>query len=452
MRTVLQVLLLVCTSSLWAADQAGALDAIRAYKAGQSRAPLAAVRALVGAAATDAAREELAKAFTALLASDASSDAKQFVCGQLSLVGTKNDVPALAALLADKELGQAARAALERIPGEEASAALRKALGGAQGAELAGLISSLGERRDAQSVAVLTPYLEDSQIDTVEAALDALGKIGTAQAAAALQAAGARLRPRFMPLRAEALLKCAEKARADKAAALAIYVELAAADKPQNVRTAALLALLGIKAPASAAALDAATARDDPAVYAALLRALAFAATEGERASLHKAVVDFLGRTKNALLKNEAALLLFRLHAPPNLALGATATSPDDLEKDGDASGDQAAIDGDLGTYWDEVDGKDLYRLCVTFPQPTEVSVVKITGFVHQNYAPKDFEILCDGKQVAQVTGATYSSNELLVQFAATRATTLELKITGYYGKSPAIRELGVYNFTAAAK
>jgi len=128
-----------------------------------------------------------------------------------------------------------------------------------------------------------------------------------------------------------------------------------------------------------------------------------------------------------------------------NIAPQGTAASPDDLEKDGAASGDQAAIDGDPATYWDEVDGKNLYRLVVTFKQPEKIAAISILGYAHHSYAPKDFEVFCDGKAVKKVENAQYDDNFLVIRLEPLSASTVELKITGYHGQSPAIRELGIY-------
>jgi len=141
----------------------------------------------------------------------------------------------------------------------------------------------------------------------------------------------------------------------------------------------------------------------------------------------------------------DATRILLELSKPPNLARDATATSPDGLEKDGQASGDQAAIDGNAATYWDEANGKKLYRLLVTFPEPRTVAAVRILGYQQHSYAPKDFEVLCDGKVVQTVRNAQYRANRLTVVFPKTQCTTVELKITGYYGLSPAVRELEIF-------
>jgi hypothetical protein len=128
-----------------------------------------------------------------------------------------------------------------------------------------------------------------------------------------------------------------------------------------------------------------------------------------------------------------------------NIAPQGVATSPDGLEKDGASGGDQAAIDGDQATYWDEEDNQKLYRLVVTFKQPERIAAVSILGFAHHSFAPKDFEILGDGKALKKVENAQYEDNFLVLRLDPVTCTTVELKITGYYGKSPAIRELGIY-------
>jgi len=139
----------------------------------------------------------------------------------------------------------------------------------------------------------------------------------------------------------------------------------------------------------------------------------------------------------------EAALLV--VDTALNIAPQGTATSPDGLEKDGASGGDQAAIDGNPETYWDEADNKKLYRLVVTFKQPERISIISILGYQHHGYSPKDFEILCDGKVVKTITNAQYDESFLAIGIGDVTCKTVELKITGYYGNSPAIRELGIY-------
>lgn len=148
-------------------------------------------------------------------------------------------------------------------------------------------------------------------------------------------------------------------------------------------------------------------------------------------------------KTPAARQTAESALLV--VDAALNIAPQATATSPDGHESDGGAGGDQAAIDGDPGTYWDEADGQKLYRLVVTFKQPEKIGAISILGYQHHQYAPRDFEILADDKVVKKVENAQYDDNFLVIALGELAAKAVELKITGYYGNSPAIRELGIY-------
>ncbi len=158
------------------------------------------------------------------------------------------------------------------------------------------------------------------------------------------------------------------------------------------------------------------------------------------------AVKKILSASKDPNVIKEAKALLGLLEKPINLALNAAASSPDGLEKDGDADGDQAGIDGDTNTYWDEENDKALYRYKVTIKKTVTISLIKITGYAHHNFAPKDFDIILDGKTVKTVKNAQYDNNVMTVSFPKTQAKSLELKITGRYGPSPAIRELEIFH------
>ena len=72
-------------------------------------------------------------------------------------------------------------------------------------------------------------------------------------------------------------------------------------------------------------------------------------------------------------------------------------------------------------------------------------SELVMTAFEASSYAARDFDIIADGKVVHSVKGAQYKTQDLSVKFKPVTAKTLQIKITGYYGKSPAIRELKIY-------
>ena len=74
---------------------------------------------------------EIEKEMVAFLGSDATFAAKQFVCEQLSLIGTSEAVPVLTHLMLDEETADIALFALQRIPDPAVDTALRQSLGAA---------------------------------------------------------------------------------------------------------------------------------------------------------------------------------------------------------------------------------------------------------------------------------------------------------------------------------
>ena len=92
----------------------------------------------------EAARKSLETRLAAVLGTGASRAAKDYVCRKLTIIGTAASVPALAALVPERELSHMARYALERIQAPEAAEALREALAKTSGAEKAGVAGSLG--------------------------------------------------------------------------------------------------------------------------------------------------------------------------------------------------------------------------------------------------------------------------------------------------------------------
>ncbi|MBN1421028.1 MAG: ThuA domain-containing protein [Planctomycetes bacterium] len=228
-------------------DADAAIRAASAYKHGGDRAALFQIQELTSAAmvsvgeAGDRARRTLAAKLAAALAGDATTEAKAFFCGQLAIAGTEAEVPALAALLVDPDLSFPARAALERIPGSTAGQTLRDAMCAVSGALRIGLVASVGERRDREAVGALVAFLAgDPAIAAATAA--ALGRIGGAEAAAALVDAHAKAAGDARARLADALLACAEGLARDGESeeAKRIYRRLAAAGEPEIIRRAAI--------------------------------------------------------------------------------------------------------------------------------------------------------------------------------------------------------------------
>ncbi len=154
----------------------------------------------------------------------------------------------------------------------------------------------------------------------------------------------------------------------------------------------------------------------------------------------------FTGNHNTAVVAR-AFKLLKDMVKPVNLALGAAATSPDGLDPDGASGGDNAAIDGDPNTYWDEVDNADLYRLMVTLKEPQEVSSINILWHPYEQHQAKNLDVLCDGQIVAEVRGAKCFENEMSIVFPSVRCTIVELVIPGKNGLvSPAIHEFQIFS------
>src|ERR1039457_4088042 len=133
-------------------------------------------------------REQVAK-LCAVLRSDAPQKEKADACRELARIGTKEAVAPLAALLPDYNLSHMARYGLETIPDPAVDQAFRDAAGKLHGRLLVGVIGSIGARRDPKAVGLLARFLRSTDSEFAQAAARALGKIGNAQAASAIEAA-----------------------------------------------------------------------------------------------------------------------------------------------------------------------------------------------------------------------------------------------------------------------
>jgi hypothetical protein len=93
---------------------------------------------------------------------DCTEAGRAFLCQMLALVGGAKSVPVLASLLRDPKSADAARYALEPMPGSEPSAALREALGALHGPAKAGLIGSIARRGDAAARSALSALKDNT--------------------------------------------------------------------------------------------------------------------------------------------------------------------------------------------------------------------------------------------------------------------------------------------------
>lgn len=177
-------------------------------------------------------------ALLGVLQSTAGPAEKAMACRQLAIRGTARAVPALASLLADPQLASWARIALEAIPDPAADAALREAAGKLNGRLLVGVLNSIGRRRDAQAVPVLSARLREADPEVAGAAAVALGHLGNAAAAAALKARLADAPEALGAALGEGCVRAADQLRAagQTTAALELYDAARAARLPLQQR------------------------------------------------------------------------------------------------------------------------------------------------------------------------------------------------------------------------
>jgi sugar phosphate isomerase/epimerase/HEAT repeat protein len=249
---------------------------LKAYQFGQSREALTMIADAVRDSHANAAeRAKLVKRLITMLgAADTTQDGRRFICRQLSIAGTAESVPALAALLPDKDLSDMGRYALERIPDPAALAAMRDALAKASGKIKIGLINSLGDRCDAASTAAIIAALGDADATIASCAAAALGKIGGPDALKALQAAKVSAKPEVKPVVVDSLLLCADRLLADKKVdeASAIYQEMYKPAEAKHIRTAALRGLVAAGGDKATALLTEILSGTDPEMQASALR------------------------------------------------------------------------------------------------------------------------------------------------------------------------------------
>jgi HEAT repeat protein len=226
-----------------------------------------------GEPALPAAKADPAK-LVAVLTSDAPLKAKADACRQLAVVGTRDAVPALAALLSDDKLAHMARYALEPIADPSVDAALREALGKLKGRPLVGVIASIGVRRHASAVKPLAARLNDVDADVAQAAARALGRIGTADAAAALARALDGAPAGQQRAVAAALLRCAEAAadRNRRDEAEAIYDRLLGLKALPEIRVCALRGAVLVRGKEGLPLLQQHLRGDGRVLFAAALR------------------------------------------------------------------------------------------------------------------------------------------------------------------------------------
>lgn len=290
MHPVIAMAVLLC-ASLWLVAPAAAqteldttLSKVATYQHDQGRQPLLDLEALLRRIPAAEAEPRMVR----FLESDATLAGKDFVCRQLSLMGSDSAVPVLARMLRAEDTAEMARYALERIPGEASMRALREGYSQAPVKARPGILNTLGIRRDAAAVELMIATSNSSDLPLRLAAIHAMGKVASPAALNAL----ASMRKEGSAEALEASLVAAEQLVADKrrAEALAIYRELLDPKLAGMVRTGALMGIASVDE-AAALPLAAAGLKDEnltfrQAAVSALRQMRSPSATEALKTSL----------------------------------------------------------------------------------------------------------------------------------------------------------------------
>lgn len=169
---------------------------------------------------------------------------KAIACKKLSIVGGKEAVAPMAALLSDPHLSCYARFGMEPNPDPSVDDAFRAALPKLSGKLQIGVINSIGVRRDANAIDALAKLIGHGDPEIAQSAAASVGMIGGPRAAQVLRTALRQTQPPVFPVVARAMLLCAESViAADRAHGLDLYRELSAETMPKPVRLAVLRVL-----------------------------------------------------------------------------------------------------------------------------------------------------------------------------------------------------------------
>jgi len=339
-------------------------EGLAKFQFGQSRLPLALIEEQIRKSSPAQCRDIESKLLAVLKAPETTKDAKRYICRWLAVVGSADCVPAVAPLLTDDDLSHPARMALEPLAAPTAGAALRDALPKVHGRLLAGLIGSIGARRDPEAVSALARAAKDDDPVVANAAIMALGAIGAESAAQTL--AGLPVAPSLSRAQARARITAAGHLGANPQA-VAIYRDLMQSGQPEFIRVAALKGLIDALPQAEAVQL-------------------VTEMVQGEDAAMREATVAaYLTSTDAALQSAVAAALPTMKSSGQLILLGVLADLPDVAArpallslagKESDPAVRAAAVDC-LGRHGEAADVPMLVRLAGAGQGPVAESARK---------------------------------------------------------------------------
>jgi HEAT repeat protein len=324
----------------------GLLKDLAVFQSGGTEEVLHAFRAYVRAHRDDPAeRDALETKLIAFLAGEATPAGKLAVCRELRYIGTDRSVPVLAGLLLAIETTDAARYALEKIPGPAADKALIGALAGTTGSIRLGIVSTLGGRGCQAASSDLAELVLRGDVETARAAAEALGAVGGPQAAKSLSNLLAITSGEVKSRIASALIVCGEgflKAN-DAASAAPLFEKILRSRLPEPLKQAAFKGKVRASGGAAEDVVLAALNGRDPGLREAALAVVPEVFGPGSIGRVVALYPKFLPLEKTRLLSmltgypKDAALPVIKTAADdPDLSVRVEALKA--LETAGDAS------------------------------------------------------------------------------------------------------------------
>ncbi len=232
--------------------------------------------------------------FINFLKSDATVDAKDYVCSKLAEIGTAKSVATLVELMSVSELCDKARFALEKISGSEAENALKDALSKASDNKVkVGIITSLGLRGSTSAIPAIVPYLTaDDEALSISAA-SALAEMGCEESLISLWEARDKVKDSLKLKYTQLLLVCAQKVLNSGDSNKAVEVVKAISDDgslPVAVKIASLRTLLKCSEKEGVRRLVEALNSDDPELVRMAVGICPLVKQEGSLAEIYSAL------------------------------------------------------------------------------------------------------------------------------------------------------------------
>jgi HEAT repeat protein len=219
--------------------------------------------------------------------SSATPDARRLALKFLQRLATERSVPTLAKLVKEKDFSHYARLSLEQMKDSEAAgAALRDALSSAPDEVKAGIIASLGVRRDTAAASAISRLTTSSNEIIASEALVALGKIGGYEGKRYLERA--RVSGALKKKQLEGLLLCAETLADSQKAS--VYSDIHEREESSTHKAAALRGLAEADGGRAASIITPLLKGDDSPMRLVALHVLSW----GKHPDLTRAVADSL--------------------------------------------------------------------------------------------------------------------------------------------------------------